>query len=242
MSLIINPFVFGGAAGPTDPSTISDLQLWLHPRSFALSGGDPISTWADSSGNGRNATSSGTNRPTYRASGGSNNQPYAEFDGTTDQLDLPDFLTSYTAGHIFIVVKVANDPPSSNVGPAVGEWSYLGGNQSHYPYSDGVIYDNWATSVRKTVGNPTPSLASWRVYEILSKSGNWTAWLDGTQIFNTGTNTVQFGTTPKIAVNSGLSRMEGNMHEIIFFSRDINSTEIATVKTYLAYWYALTIA
>lgn len=241
-SASVSPSSSVSPSGVDDPSTIADLELWLKADSLSLTDGDPISTWSDSSGNANHATSSGGNRPIYKASGGANNQPYVEFDGNTQQFDLPDFLTTFTEGHIFIVVKVDADPPASHNGPPVGAWSFVGGNQSFYPLDSGVIWDNWASTTRKIVGDPTPSLTSWRLYEMLSKSANWTAWLDGTQIFTTGTNTVQFGTGPKIGVNSALSNLAGDIEEIIFYSRDINSTEIQTVKDYIADKYALTLS
>lgn len=233
----------GTSADPPDPSTIANLELWLQPRSIGVGDGNPISTWSDSSGNSRNATNVGTQRPTFRASGGSNNQPYVEFDGSDDTLVLPDFATGFTAGHIFYVVKIDNDPPgaSGQAGPIMRA-STTGGDPPHYPWTDGIIYDNWGSTSRKTVGDPTPALTSWRVYEVVSKSGGWTAWLDGTQLFTTGTNTVGFDSVLRIAVNQNGHRLDGGIHELIWYSAEKTGADKTTIKAYLSYWYGITIA
>lgn len=48
------------------PSDKSGLMFWFKADAITgLSDGDPVSTWADSSTNGRDATQTGGNRPTY---------------------------------------------------------------------------------------------------------------------------------------------------------------------------------
>ena len=77
-----------------DPSLIST-ALWLDAAdasTITKDGSDLVSTWADKSGNtGRNATSSGTARPTYQATG-LNSKPALSWDGSDD------FMTSSVAG------------------------------------------------------------------------------------------------------------------------------------------------
>src|SRR5262247_3533304 len=94
----------------------SGLEMWL--KADAITGlvdNDPISTWADSSVNGRNATQSGTARPTYKVNI-INGLPVARFDGADDFFTLPNFLTAFSAGEIFLVIKLDNDPPSVGSG------------------------------------------------------------------------------------------------------------------------------
>lgn len=72
--------------GSSTPVTLPDVSsatrlLDLRASQLALSDGDPVSTWPDASGNGRDFTQSGSSRPTYRAGGG---MPYVEFDGIDD--------------------------------------------------------------------------------------------------------------------------------------------------------------
>jgi hypothetical protein len=58
----------GGPAFTWEPNNKSGLQLWLKSNTLSLNNGDPVSTWSDSSGNGRNATNTGANRPTFSTS------------------------------------------------------------------------------------------------------------------------------------------------------------------------------
>jgi len=49
--------------GALDPGTLSNLELRLSADSLVGADGDPIATWADTSGNSRDATGSGISRP-----------------------------------------------------------------------------------------------------------------------------------------------------------------------------------
>jgi len=228
---------------PPDPSTIANLELWLHPRNITAGNGNPIDTWPDSSGNARDATAVAGARPTYHSSGGANGQPYAQADGTDDAMQLPDFATGFTAGHLFIVLQIDNDPPgATGQSGCPFRASTSAGDASFYPDTLGDIYENWGSTTRKTIGNPALNLTTWHVYEVLSKSGAYTVWHNGTQIFTTATNTVGFTTVLRLFLNANANRMDGNMSELIFFSRDITGGEVTTVKTYLNFWYGITIA
>ena len=84
-------------------------------RLTGLNDGDAVSTWSDVSGNGRNATGVGTERPLYKTAiqGG---QPVLRFDGSNDNLSL----TATSAVTIFknksygIVILVFADSASSS--------------------------------------------------------------------------------------------------------------------------------
>jgi len=51
------------AGAPSDPSTISNLQIWLKAESLAGANGTATSPWTDSSGNDYSPTNQGTARP-----------------------------------------------------------------------------------------------------------------------------------------------------------------------------------
>jgi hypothetical protein len=187
----------------------------------------------------------GSTRPLFVRYGGPNNQPAiriarAGFNST--YFTLPDFLTSFTAGHIFNIVRIDTDPPgaNSNASPPT---SFGQTTDDYYTFSDSKIYDGFASTARKTTVNPTPTLAAWRLYEVRSASAAWSNWLDGTQLFTTGTNTVGWTTAPRVASTVTNSKtLCGLIAEIIFFSRVLNSTEIAALKNYFARKYGLTLA
>lgn len=57
---------FGDTAASVAPDGLSNLEVWVKADQIAgLSNGDPLSTWQDQSGNGRDFTAAGAQRPTY---------------------------------------------------------------------------------------------------------------------------------------------------------------------------------
>lgn len=137
---------------------------------------------------------SASSQPIYKAAI-QNGNAVARFDGSPDlrQFAIPD-LSALTAGHVFIALKINVDPPTDSA--SAGLWTMGVTSTSYFPYTDGVIYDDFGTDTRKTVGNPTPSLAAWHIYEVLSGPGLWTARLDGVDLFTTSSNTVAFPSSP----------------------------------------------
>jgi hypothetical protein len=249
MSSLVNPFVLGSSAPPPDPSTITNLQLWLQADAITgLSDNTQITgTWPDSSGNGRNATSvpGGGGGPKWRSSLGPNSKPAVQFGvGGSGWFSLPNFMTGFTAGHVFVVMKKITK--SSFVpavsGPPIGDWGATTGDLFVFN-TDQKIYDGTGSSVRKATVDPGDITTNWFVYEVRTASGAWTNYKSGTQLFTTATNTVSFNSTPFLAHTvTNTSTYDGYLAEIIFYSRVLNSTEIATVKTYLTFKYGLTIA
>src|SRR5262249_28096178 len=142
-------------------------------------------------------------KPTFKTNivGG---KPVVRFDGVDDFFSLPNSFTGLSAATVLIVVKLTTDPPAAAA--QTGLW-YFGssGDKTHFPYTDGTIYDTFGTTVRKTTVDPAPALTSFRVYTVKSSSGNWTSYLDGTQLYTTGSNTVGFTTTPNLASNLDVS-------------------------------------
>ncbi len=218
----------------------ANLQLWLKADAITgLNDGDRVTTWIDSSGNSRDATQSvAADKPTYKINI-INGKPVVRFAAAnTEFMNLPNFLTGFGAGEIFLVVKLNNDPPVTGSG---GIWDFgSDAASSHYCFDDGFIYDEFATTARKGTVNPTPSLAAWRLYNVSSQANEWTSRLDGTQIFTTATNTVGWSTTPKIGGETFFC--DGDIAELILYSTVLSTADRTAVKTYIAAKYNLTLA
>lgn len=214
MSFIINPFALGAGGGgggslPTD--LVSGLELWTPVTGVGgLSNNDPISTYPDLSGNANDATQSGGSRPLYLTSGGPTGGPCIRMStGVTQRyFDLPNFLAG-SAGEVFIVAKADADPGDGVGGvngPLLGNW---GSDTQHglYPYwVDSTIYDAYGTTARKgPTNNPDTSVATWICLNIRSAAGAWSwrinAATTGNDQYSTGTNTVGWGTAPKIGLD-----------------------------------------
>jgi hypothetical protein len=215
------------AAAPFDPLTQSPFE-WLRDE-WTLNTGK-IATWTDKSGNGRNYThATAGKRPDPGTLDG---QPAAVFtaaSGTT----LIGPAGSGAAAHVFIVLSIDADPPASGNG---GLWETgTDASDTHWPFSDGVIYDDFGTTVRKTVGNPGPALTSVRLYEVITTASEWTARLDGAQIFTTATNTVGWAASSAIggAVSDASgTRMNGKIAERLWFSTKRTAPQLAELYGY----------
>ena len=90
----------------TDMTQLTGLVAWYKPETLAATyaNGDPISTWADSSGNSRDLTGTTTTRPLAAASA-INGYMAADFDGTDDILSSASY--SHTSGG-FVCHMVVN--------------------------------------------------------------------------------------------------------------------------------------
>ena len=99
------------------------------------------------------------------------------------------------------VVRLAQDPPWD--GDTSGHpFVTNDAANSHYPFSDGIIYDTFGTTVRKTVGDPAPALTNAHIYIAISAASDWRSYLNGTLLFSTATNAVSFDVIPRIGESS----------------------------------------
>ena len=94
-----------------EPSTGSDLEIWLKSDiGITKDGSDLVSTWADQSGNGNDATAIGTSRPLFVASQ-LNGIASILFDGGNDFMTFGDILDTVLQGtsakfSLYIVAKM----------------------------------------------------------------------------------------------------------------------------------------
>jgi hypothetical protein len=112
------------SVGPLSPDAVSGLALWLKADALSLNDGDPVSTWTDSSGNGRNLTAASTARPTYKTTAGlfPTNKPVVRFDGVANIMGtaLLD-LSPYTAITVVLVTASVSASASTYMLMEYGE-------------------------------------------------------------------------------------------------------------------------
>lgn len=234
---------------PSSPKAIAGLAVWLKADALVLSDGAAVSTWADSSGSGRNATQGvGANQPTYKTAI-VNGLPVVRFAGaggasTFNSLVFATF-PAFTQQTVFIVVKVVSDPGLDASRSGLWIMGVAGAaNNTHYPFSDGIIYDDAGSTVRKTTVNPTPSLSSaFRTYCVRSAPSDWQTFLDGSQLFSTGTNTVGQPAAPTLGrsfdVSPSIPALNGDIAEFLVYDSALSATDRLAVESYLRVKYAL---
>jgi hypothetical protein len=245
-----------GEAAAFDPLTLSP-YVWLQFNDISTlftdsagmtpvtADGDKIGKASDKSGNARHFTQADNDRRASYETNVINGLAAGEFGhsvATTASLVGPD-ISSLTEGEAFVVIKAEADPPGDP--PGNGLW-HLGSasSSSHVPYADATIYDAFGTTARKTTGDPATALTSWRLYNAVSASGEWTSFIDGTQHYTTGTNTVGFTNAPRLggSFDSASYYWVGQIAEFILFSSKLSGTDKTNLEAYFASRYGLTIA
>jgi hypothetical protein len=197
-----------------------------------------ITTWYDQSGNGRNATQTTALIQPQIVSSGSvileNSKPTISFLSGLSGFVFSTF--SATAVDGFLIVKAKSDPP---IDPNSGFVS-IGSTtaDSHYPYSNGIIYDGFGSTSRQTVGNPTTALNQVNLYNVTSTSSEWTARLNSSQIYTTASNTVGISSTPKIGSNSVNFGMSNFISEFIIYPSN-QSTNRSGIESNINTYYAI---
>lgn len=237
------------------PSNVSGLSYWFEADQLTgLSNTNPVNSLLDSSGNARHfaafSTSSPDTRATYKTNA-VNGLPSILFvhDGnnstnTNSRYDGPsNTFNGFTEMEIFVLIKAANDPASSNL---VGNWSTIGSDTSllqHYPFNDagvGTVYEGAATNARKNTGNPLINLAAFNVYNISSKNGLYKTRFNGTEFFSTATNTFAITGSPRFGGNSSSfsgAGFSGEIAVILIWNRVLNNSERTAVRNYFTAKY-----
>jgi hypothetical protein len=231
--------IFSGAGEVTGggPDDIPDIEWWMDAsQETGFSNGDEMSTVQDWSGNARHGTGEINNvkKPTYRATDGPNSLPAIRFQNNATfeggNFLLPNFLTAFTVGHAFAVVKLDIEPGiTSRAGPIFGDWG-TGAGEVYPSVADNIIRNSFGSNATKTTGDPA-ALTNWHVYEVRSGSGHWSDYHNRTQLFTTATNTVAWGTAPRLGQRRqiGTSTLYGMMAEVLFYSRILDTDEVDTI-------------
>lgn len=227
--------------GSFDPTDISDLRLWLDGSDQStlftddagttqVINGSAVAVWRNKSGNSNNAiqTSSGV-RPVWQANG-QNGNGTVYFDGST-LFDLPNLMAGAAAGSGFFTAINDADPTGNPfaTGSPFGNWGT--GQQSHYVWTDGNIYDSFGSDTRKSAGNPVPSLTDVSVYSVISANNSWGNYINDQALYSTNGNTVAWNATPQIGVNNGYY-YAGKIAEMIVYGSEVSLTDRQLLNQY----------
>jgi len=237
-------------------TALTGLVAWYKPETLAASyaNGDPISTWADSSGNGRDLTGTTTTRPLALASA-INGYMAADFDGTDDVLSS----ASYTHSGNIVVAMVFNLDAIKNYNaiasihnsatPAYPPYYYCCFSYASGDFAtvldDGTV--RYWTGDYTYGGTPTASSTNYiavssfsAIGSLLKTNGEHNRWKkasNGNPASPTGTAYIHLGAT---GISGGF--LNGKLAEVIIWTPTSDHAEVPWVEGYLADKYAITLA
>jgi hypothetical protein len=239
------------SASNTCPNTnafsgITDLTLWLRADCVTGNAADPadnstVSTWIDLSGNGFNATASGS--PTYQSDAANliNSQPVVNFNGSSVFTSIDIRANSRPNISIFAVYK------SKGSGNREGVWGVDNGGWDRFflarwSNNDGLISAGNSANVTNSgiIGTATLITTVYR-YQVSS----------GTKVYRNGELSVSItdqadpsNAYTNLLIGSGGSGLNftGDIAEIIIFNQALSESDIKTVNGYLNTKYNLGIS
>ena len=226
-------------------SGISSLTLWLRADCVTGNAADPadnsaVSTWADLSGNGNNATGYGT--PTYQSDAANliNSQPVVNFNGLSSFTSIDIRAITRPNITIFSVYKLRGTSQVGIWGIDDGGWDRF--FMARWNSNDGIISHSGTTTVPNSGVNTTTKLIT-TIYKYNVNSGS--SVYDNGSLVNSFTDnaaesaaqtTLRIGS---IGAISGSYMLVGDIAEIIIFSQALSESDRKTVNGYLNTKYNL---
>jgi hypothetical protein len=240
---------------PFAPTDLAGCSLWLDAAdstSLTLSGSN-VTTWADKSGNGRNATGY-NNTATYNASGLNTGYPGLEFSSTKSMRSSVASGVFSTAVSGFVVYKFTG---SVNLSAAYGLVSrtvssangvptpfdmYSFNGASYRVIGNGTSY-TLSTASPNYITNTTPTLYAFGIQS--SATTTWNERINGTSavITTSGGTGAAYGDTGSFVVIGGrldtAVYFQGVISEVIFYNTALTTTQRQMVENYLAWKWGL---
>lgn len=239
MSLLtILPRRLGSAAfAPTD---IAGLQLWLKADSLSLSDTDPVGTWADSSGQGNDATqATAAKKPIYKANI-QNGKPVVRFDGVDDVM-AGALTISGTSISIFAVaarntsadyIRIFSNENNAYFGAE-------GGNFASF-YGNGAA---WGVTTNHGV-DAALAATTFYVLTSINDGANDNPFVNGADVGARANTMAAFADGYDIGAQvGGVGQFwDRDIAELIVYNAALNATQRGQVHTYLGTKYNITIS
>lgn len=225
MSGVIQSGRFGVAV--FDPTTISGLHAWWKADALTLANDDPVSTYTDSSGNGRDLAQTLTKRPTFKTNM-HNSLPSVQFDGSNDEMTV----SWTTLAQPFTVIHTLYLNTASGI--------HVFHDSMNTSESD--LYANGTTSVMYagTTGiSVSSAFASATMYTVIgvfnNASSKW--WKNGgaATTGTVGSNGLINGLRLGVA-RTGNYPMSADHCETLIYNSALGLTDVNNLGTYLTRW------
>lgn len=228
------------------PDAISGLQLWLKADALALSEGNAVSSWTDSSSNANAAVqATGTKQPTYRAAPtGFNGNPAVQFDGGDGLATGNISIATFT---VFVVIKLT--------GTAGYIWEQTSGTYLNSLYGTtgdtalmrrSGLYSSVDRAVNWAVDNVTKIVAlDWDTVNAASIH----MFINGaaqtvTTVQDQGSNATPVAAPFYVGshLGGGVAGSTGYIAEVLEYDSVLSSTNRGNVTSYLGTKYGVTVS
>ena len=210
-------------------------MLWLD----AGVGYGTVGNWQNRVNSAQYATQNNSSCQPQFATNGVNGLPVIHFDGVNDYVNVPNVMAGATQGEAFVVLKATSDVPAT----AYGLWNMgTSPDAAFYPHSDGNIYESFGSTTRQFLGNPTQRLDQYHLYNVASKTNDWTGWVNGLSLYHGSANTVGFPSAPTLGKNAGSggpTYLAGDIAELLIYNRVLSAGEREAVGGYLNKRYSV---
>jgi hypothetical protein len=250
---ISNPVsLTAGQTGPTLLPVTDGLQLWLDAGTGTSTGtGDALVQWADQSGNANNAAQLIESMAPILVAGALNGLPVARFDGVDDFMDVADSDGLSITGDIstFYVIRFTD---FANFRAVWGKTAGTGGNQpapndlyalpAPTPGFPRFFRGNGVSGAQSVTGIRPYPVNDFIVAGVNVIGTSATHYFSGTA---NGSATITAATADgntalKIGSRQdGVTRMKGEIAEVLIYNRGLSASERTAVQRYLAEKYAL---
>jgi hypothetical protein len=241
----------GGSRGGFTPSILPDLKLWLAAdRISGLVDGDPVTTWADLSGQGNNATQgTGAAKPTYKTNI-VNGRPALLFDGVDDFLDVPapiEALLQTSTKSVFAVVKwvtLVNNTRIFTLANGAAQTRFSLGIISGFNYY--LIYTTGSATQSNSImtGGAAPSTSVAQIFDVTQNGTALAGYVNGTL----GNSVNDAGTTAPNTAGTVGSNQGGSLWanvyicEIVAYDTALSASDRARVRRYLGAKYSVAVS
>lgn len=238
-----------GQTGPGGVGNSTSNVLWLDANFSVTRSGTAVTAWNDRSGNGNNATPpSAAARPAFVA-GSVNGFPSIDFDGTDDELRVPDVNSlDLTSWHFFFV-------PIVDLQKDYNAWIVKGDdgleNYEMLSYLDGNIHTpTYYTDATRTFPSSAGAQVNTSTFEVVEYSYSSAVGRDvyrngATIITDNENKTPQTNARPLFIGNERSTTgrfVNGDLAEVIAFNAPLNSAQRIIVNNYLAAKYGRTLS
>lgn len=195
-------------------SNVTGITLWLKADAGTYYASNAM-IWLDQSGNSYHASEYFTNRwPITNIAGGIQVLSFTPF----QSMALTNFpSTNFTQAEIFAFLRTATNMPANNAPFGFG----ASGRVLFYP-----SLDDFGSGNAFSTGVPAQRWDVFHLYNVLSKTNEWTCRINGKLYFTSGNSSVAFAGVPYIGRDGvGFNYFSGDIAEILMFNRTLTQTE-----------------